>query len=642
MGVPVGILRAEKIKTLAGLGARDSHNCRRKHVANSVVERQVDNRNLRPDLPGTATTAFAKVHQRLGTPKLRKNGVIGIEYIGTYSRDADSTIDKFVFAEECLRFIERRHGAENIISARLHLDEATPHVHIIAAPVFANALVVGPFMGNRGILRKLQNDFYGEVSSKFGLARRSENSVSRTHIPMRVLRAQTRESVGPIKAAKQQLEVAVDQLPIKIAAEPVSVGSLLTANGRAAFIRSVEQAANSRIIEVRNRILQAAAASLDGLSEHVVGSVLLREENDAMKRHQIELMREIPLDRVTELYLGVSPKREGYSLVAETDDHKLVITGAKFKDFKGLQGSLGGGAIDLTMHLLGCDFKRAIEVLAADFPDAVAGTVRRHFLHRAEEETAAAEAAPHRPSFEEQLARYAASDSNRLSLVRKYLHEERMLPLPMIDQLIERGDLWANRWGSCVFAHRDLSRAVRGCTIRGTSGAFKQVLGSKKDAWFSIGFPPATASRLILTESPIDALSYEALGLRSGNDAILSTAGQTDYEPFLDLGRPLLLAQDADEPGNVQASGLASAALVAGLYVERHTPVRGKDWNEQLTYERDQQRRVDREIAERKREADHACESALERERRPPETTLPGDRWTMDTDGRDHGGRALR
>lgn len=599
MGVPVGILRAEKIRTLAGLGARDSHNCRRKHVANSVVERQVENRNLRPDLPGTATTAFAKVHQRLGTPKLRKNGVIGIEYIGTYSRDADSTIDKFVFAEECLRFIERRHGAENIISARLHLDEATPHVHIIVAPVFANALVVGPFMGNRGILRKLQDDFYDEVSSKFGLARRSENPSSRTHIPMQVLRAQTRESVGSINAAKQQLEVAVDQLPIKIAAEPVSVGSLLTANGRAAFIRSVEQAANSRIIEVRNRILRAAAASLDGLSELVAGSVLLREENDAMKRQQIELMRDIPLERVTELYLGVSPHREGSSLVAETDDHKIVITGPKFKDFKGYQGSLGGGAIDLAMHLLGCDFKRAIEVLASDFPDFVAGAVRNHYLRRADEETAVARAAPRRPSFEEQFARFAQPESARLPVVRKYLHEERMIPLPQVDQLIERGDLWANKRGSCVFAHRDLSRAIRGCTIRGTSGAFKQVIGSKKDAWFSIGIPLATASRLILTESPIDALSYEALGLRSENDAILSTAGQSDYEPFMEFGRPLLLAQDADDSGNAQADVIATAAMLCGLPIERHRPARGKDWNEQLTYDRDQQRRTAREMAER-------------------------------------------
>ena len=638
----VGICRCEKIKCRAGLGARDAHNRRTKPVSNSAMERREQNVNLRPDLPTSSLAALDSVLAQLGNPKLRKNGVLAIEYLMTYSPQAAERIDPISWAKETLAFAEARHGRENILAAHLHRDEKTPHVHIVAAPVFAGALVVGPFMGSRGALRKLQDDFHRQVSSHFALARTSEAPTGRAHIPACELRAATATATEPVNAARRRVEAAARQSAVVIQVAPPSTASLLTAKGREAFVQSVQHAAESQIIAVRNRVLKASAAALEDLSQFVASTVLLREENNTMKRHQIELMREIPLDQVTELYLGVSPKREGNSLVAETDDHKLVITGAKFKDFKSLQGSLGGGAIDLAMHLLGCDFKRAIELLAADFPDTVASTVRRHYLHRAEEETAAAKAAPHRPSFEEQLARYAAADSNRLSLVRKYLHEERMIPLPMIDQLIERGDLWANRWGSCVFAHRDLSRTIRGCTVRGTLGNFKQVLGAKKDAWFSIGIPPATASRLILTESPIDALSYEALGLRSDLDAVLSTAGQTDYAPFLDFGRPLVLAQDSDDSGNAQANTITTAAMICGLRIGRHTPVHGKDWNEQLTYERDQQRRIDREIAERKREADHACESALERERRPPETTLPGDRWTMDTDGRDHGGRALR
>ncbi|HPO00276.1 MAG TPA: DUF3991 and TOPRIM domain-containing protein, partial [Opitutaceae bacterium] len=442
---------------------------------------------------------------------------------------------------------------------------------------------------------------FAQVASKFGLARTSENPTGRAHIPARELRAATAAQLNPINEAKRKIETAANARPVRLQVAQPSIASLLTAKGRTNFVELVQHAAESQIREVRNRIQKSVTTSLDELSQIVASAVLLREENDSMKRYQIELIREIPLDRVTELYLGVTPKREGSSLVAETDDHKIVITGEKFKDFKSPQGNLGGGAIDLAMHLLGCDFKRAIAVLAADFPDAVAGTIRQHYLRRAKEETAVAKAAHHRPLFEEQLAKFARPESSKLTVVRKYLHEERMIPLSIIDALIDRGDLWANKWGSCVFAHRDLSRVIRGCTIRGATGSsFKQVLGAKKDAWFTVGTPLATASRLVLTESPIDALSFDALGLRFANDVILSTAGQAEYEPFIEFGRPLLLAQDADESGNAQANMIAPAASIAGLQVERHTPARGKDWNEQLTYERDQQRLAAARMAERK------------------------------------------
>jgi hypothetical protein len=43
-------------------------------------------------------------------------------------------------------------------------------------------------------------------------------------------------------------------------------------------------------------------------------------------------------------------------------DFEILCTGAKFLDTR--DGKGGGGAIDLAMHLLGADFKRAVAALA--------------------------------------------------------------------------------------------------------------------------------------------------------------------------------------------------------------------------------------------------------------------------------------
>ncbi len=596
----VGICRCEKVKTRGGLAARDAHNRRTKVVGNADYTRRELNQNLRPDLPSSSLAALDGVLKRLGNPKLRQNGVLGVEYVMTYSPQASDRIDPLAWARSALAFVETRHGAENTLSAHLHLDEKTPHVHVVAAPVFANALVIGPFMGSRAILRKLQDDFHAQVSSHFGLARTSETPTRRGHISARELRAKSRETADLISAVKQQVETTAKQISVRIVTEPVSATSMLTSKGRDAFVRTVEQAAETRIVTIRNQILRVAAASLDELHELVASAVLLRAENLAMKTHQLQELRDIELARVADLYLGVTPRREGQSLVWETDDHKLVVTGVKFHDFKSDQGPLGGGAIDLAMHLLGCDFATAIRTLAADFPLGVAGAVHSHHIQIARQETAKAMASP-RPLFAEQFARFAAPVPANLSLVRKYLSVARMIPAASIDRLVSSGDLWANRFGACTFAHRDPSGGIRGCSIRGTKGDFKQALGDKTGAWFSVGAPVAKASHLVLTESPIDALSFAALEPLAETDAILSTAGQTGCEQIIALGRPLILAQDADEAGEQQASALAAAALLSGLTVERRKPTRGKDWNEELTYDRDERQRIACEIEQRER-----------------------------------------
>lgn len=624
----IGICRVEKVKTRGGLSARDAHNRRGKTVPNADPSRLLENVNLRPDLPSSSLATLDAVLDRLGHPTLRRNGVLGLEYFLGFSPDSAGRIEPKEWAKRGLAFIEGRHGRENVLSAFLHCDEKTPHVHIVVAPVSGGRLVVAPFMGNRQKLRRLQDEFHAQVSSHFGLARRSSNPTGRRHIPPAELRAQTKAAERAVDDAKRGLEEAARLPPIRLVSESVPAMSLLTSTGRAAFVRAIEDAATKRILELRKQLLRAAYESIDEIKVLAADAAILREENIAMKTWQLQELRDIDLARVAELYLGVEPRREGRALVWETHDHKVVATGSKFFDFKSPAVGLGGGAIDLAMHLLGCDFLTATRVMAADFPTALSGAVRTHHLRRAHEETAAALAAPKRLTFAELRARYAEPVAAKLTVVRRYLHEERMIPMSMVDRLISSGDLWANQWASCVFAHRALSGEIQGCTVRATLGNFKQTLGEKRAAWFSTGTLLSQAKRIVVTEAPIDVLSFQTMGLSAEGDAVLSTAGQGDTEQIVALGRPLILAQDADDAGEQQAQALASAALLSGLTAVRRKPTQGKDWNEVITNGRDQQRQIDRETEERESQIVRALESTLGGNRAEgagrPHTDLPG------------------
>lgn len=39
------------------------------------------------------------------------------------------------FANEALEFVKKKFGAENILTASLHLDEKTPHLQVLLTPI---------------------------------------------------------------------------------------------------------------------------------------------------------------------------------------------------------------------------------------------------------------------------------------------------------------------------------------------------------------------------------------------------------------------------------------------------------------------------------------------------------------------------
>ena len=82
------------------------------------------------------------------------------------------------FFADCTNFFSERYDKENVVSAVVHFDESTPHLHLNLMPVTDGRLCAKELF-DRTALRDLQTDFYEAVGKKYGLERGKEGSMAK-------------------------------------------------------------------------------------------------------------------------------------------------------------------------------------------------------------------------------------------------------------------------------------------------------------------------------------------------------------------------------------------------------------------------------------------------------------------------------
>lgn len=175
------IMRVAKIKTLGNMGASLQHTFRERETPNADLERTPENTVLAG--PDTADAVLDAWRAR-APEKIRKNAVHGLEYfIGASpgKMHAMTREQQDAYFADALAWLERRHGAENILSAVVHRDETTPHMTVMTIPLDARGkLNARSFVGSRKQLSELQTEFAAEVGHHHELERGMIHS-SATH-----------------------------------------------------------------------------------------------------------------------------------------------------------------------------------------------------------------------------------------------------------------------------------------------------------------------------------------------------------------------------------------------------------------------------------------------------------------------------
>ncbi len=85
-----------------------------------------------------------------------------------------------------LDFISERVGKKNILSAVVHMDERTPHMHLCFVPITPdNKLSAKTILGNQKSLSEWQTAYHERMSSRWNQLERGQSSMEtkRKHVP---------------------------------------------------------------------------------------------------------------------------------------------------------------------------------------------------------------------------------------------------------------------------------------------------------------------------------------------------------------------------------------------------------------------------------------------------------------------------
>ena len=88
----------------------------------------------------------------------RKNSVIALEFISSFSRGAE--IDIEAWKKKNVEWMKNFFGEDNVLSMQLHVDETTYHIHSIVIPIDERGhLCAKSFTGGRAKMRAMRDSF---------------------------------------------------------------------------------------------------------------------------------------------------------------------------------------------------------------------------------------------------------------------------------------------------------------------------------------------------------------------------------------------------------------------------------------------------------------------------------------------------
>lgn len=166
------IIRTQKLKTKQDIAGAGSHAFRLRDTPNARPG--VRNYNLVKTDNNDLNQAVSNRIESVGA-KTRKDSVRAIEFLLTASPEFFENASKKTiedWAKKNREWIREQYGSQNLVSAVLHMDETTPHIHAYVVPVTADGRLSAKDMigGTRHRHRELWTD-YAQAMKEFGLVR---------------------------------------------------------------------------------------------------------------------------------------------------------------------------------------------------------------------------------------------------------------------------------------------------------------------------------------------------------------------------------------------------------------------------------------------------------------------------------------
>lgn len=203
------IMRTEKRKRTDITGIQKENN-RTATGYNNSVNRERSELNV-PLIQSNNWTQDIKAEIDRAGAHTRSNSVVALDTLYTASpqffddKTQEQTED---FFRDCLQFHQERFG--HIISAVIHYDETTPHLHVVSVPLTQDGrLSARDVIGNKAKMSKTQDQFFEQVGKVYGLDRgeRGDGQEKKRHTSaqehkLREVKAEKEKQLEELEAIK--------------------------------------------------------------------------------------------------------------------------------------------------------------------------------------------------------------------------------------------------------------------------------------------------------------------------------------------------------------------------------------------------------------------------------------------------------
>lgn len=214
--------------------------------------------------------------------KTRANSVVALDTIYTASGDFfkdKSNEENDQFFRDCLEFHQMRFG--HVISAVIHYDETTPHLHILSVPLTQDGrLSAREIVGNRANLSRMQTEFFEQVGKEYGLERgiQMDGQEKKKHITAQEWqlrqakqeKAKELEELGVIKSSKKHAQERATRAREQAEQQQAENSRLRTVEGQIRDRMEQEQTTARQLAEMNQKARQELRTTRKRL-EHLKG-----------------------------------------------------------------------------------------------------------------------------------------------------------------------------------------------------------------------------------------------------------------------------------------------------------------------------------------------------------------------------------
>ena len=195
MKAQYAILRFAKYKG-PEIGHIESHNERtkEKYASNPDVDTSRSHLNFHLVTPQRKYRAEAEKQIAEAGCRTRSDSVRVVEALVTASPEffkGKKKAEVRAYFNEALDFMQKHQSKDTIISAVVHMDEKTPHMHLCFVPLTKDKrLSAKEIVGNKKKLTWWQDEFWKHMVGKYPDLERGESAseTGRTHIPPRLFK----------------------------------------------------------------------------------------------------------------------------------------------------------------------------------------------------------------------------------------------------------------------------------------------------------------------------------------------------------------------------------------------------------------------------------------------------------------------